>query len=242
MVFLGVDIIRLFGWVSLIFFVSFLFFLFLSIVILFLFWKTNKVYFPSIAFVILKGVETPLKYFFWMLKLDDEILDRLLIEIMNKINVRNYCKIGYEKRAVFFPQCLRHPKCPAPLVSEGLMCVACGKCGLGEIKKLCMKEKIDFFIAPGSTLVKRMMKKHKPKAVLGVGCCMEVKEGMELIMPFNLPVQGVVLLNDGCMDTRVDLIELFDILFAKNEYDSIYDKKDVVSQAEHISSLWREKK
>jgi hypothetical protein len=64
------------------------------------------------------------------------------------------------------------------------------------------------FVAPGSTLVYRMIKRHKPKAVVGVGCSMEVKEATEKLAAWGLPVFGFKLLNDGCVATTIDFEKL----------------------------------
>jgi hypothetical protein len=67
------------------------------------------------------------------------------------------------------------------------------------------------FIAPGSTLIKRMMKKYRPEAIIGVGCLMEIKEGLDLCDRAGVVGMGVVTLKDGCVETLVDWNELRDV-------------------------------
>ena len=62
-----------------------------------------------------------------------------------------------------------------------------------------------FFISPGSSLVKRMVKKYRPAAVIGIGCAVEVKEGTAMMDARGIPVQAVSLSRDGCVDTDVDV-------------------------------------
>jgi len=59
------------------------------------------------------------------------------------------------------------------------------------------------FIVPGSSFIKRMVKKYHPRAILGVGCLSEVKEGLEMSDKMGLVAMGVVTLKDGCVETLV---------------------------------------
>ena len=68
------------------------------------------------------------------------------------------------------------------------------------------------FIAPGGSLVKRMVKKYKPKAVIGVGCPPEINEGSALMEAYGIPVLSVPLTKDGCVNTCVDIDELLEAL------------------------------
>jgi hypothetical protein len=61
-------------------------------------------------------------------------------------------------------------------------------------------------------MVRRLISKLKPEGIVGVGCLYEVKEGLKLCYMNKIPAQGVVLLKDGCIETDVDLLELFEAL------------------------------
>jgi len=60
------------------------------------------------------------------------------------------------------------------------------------------------FIVPGSTFIKRMVKKYHPRAIIGVGCLMEVKEGIDMADRIGLIAIGVVNFKDGCVETVAD--------------------------------------
>ena len=53
-----------------------------------------------------------------------------------------------------------------------------------------------------------MVKKYKPKAVMGVGCSMEIREGTEKLAAWGMPVFGFKLLNDGCVGTSLNIKDL----------------------------------
>jgi hypothetical protein len=67
------------------------------------------------------------------------------------------------------------------------------------------------FIVPGSTFIGRMCKKYLPQAIIGVGCLMEIKEGLEFADKIGLIAMGVVNKTDGCIETLADWPELISV-------------------------------
>jgi hypothetical protein len=67
------------------------------------------------------------------------------------------------------------------------------------------------FLIPGSTFVKRMADKHRPKAMIGVGCITEVKEGLKLGKRISMITLGVITKTDGCVETTMDWNELLKV-------------------------------
>jgi len=215
---------------------------FISLIALFFFWKTRRVLIPKLTLVALGLAEAPVKSLLNLVGFERESILSLIAQLRNRAYLNAYCKVPHEDRAVFVPQCLRHPDCPAPLTPEGIKCVSCGLCGIYRLREEVEKLEAKFFIAPGSSLIKRMIKKHKPKAVLGVGCVMEVKEGLEMVSSINLPVQGVMLRYDGCVDTRVDVINLLEKVKMTDPDYSIQEDEEYLKTAQEIADLWSSKK
>ncbi len=108
------------------------------------------------------------------------------------------------QRVIFLPQCLRSLECKAKTTEDGIICISCGKCNIGPFKKEAEKAGYKVFIAPGSSLIKNILKKYKFKAVLGVACEPELKEGIKMMKKHNIAVLTVTLLKDGCVNTQVD--------------------------------------
>jgi hypothetical protein len=81
---------------------------------------------------------------------------------------------------VFMPQCLRNKNCPARLTSEGIKCVECGQCVISTVKKKAEGLGYKFFIVPGGSFIRRIAREHRPKAIVGVACRPEVKEGLDI--------------------------------------------------------------
>ena len=67
------------------------------------------------------------------------------------------------------------------------------------------------FIVPGSTFVKRLIKKYRPEGIVGVGCLMEVKEGLEMTDRIGSTAMGVVTAKDGCVETILDWPTLMEV-------------------------------
>jgi hypothetical protein len=76
-----------------------------------------------------------------------------------------------------------------------------------------MLEKLGYriFIVPGSSFIKRMVKKYHPKAIIGVGCLSEVKEGIDMADKLGLVAMGVVTMKEGCVETLVNWADIYEV-------------------------------
>ena len=87
----------------------------------------------------------------------------------------------------------------------------CGQCTVGQARILLEKLGYRVFIIPGSSFIKRMVKKYHPKAIIGVGCLTEVKEGIDMADKIGLVAMGVVTLKEGCVETLVSWQDVYDV-------------------------------
>lgn len=172
--------------------------------------KSGRLYFASLLTPGLVLTEGLVKAVCRLLGLDERELLQFFIKIHNAVNVRSFSAIPLEKRAIFLPQCLRSAQCPANLTPEGLKCVRCGRCCLGSWIPKLQALGYRVFIVPGSSFIKRMVKKYRPLGIIGVGCTAEVKEGLEMCDRMDLPAIGVVTLKEGCVETLVSWNDLCD--------------------------------
>lgn len=154
-----------------------------------------------LGIILLENVITSL---FWIFRADDSIVDDVGVRLRNYINNKKFLKVPYSMRFIFMPQCVRSTECPAKLTPEGIKCVNCGRCGVGEAKRYAEGLGYRFFIVPGSSFIKRIIKKYQPQAIVGVGCHMEIKEGLDLCHRYGIPARGVQLLSAGCVATTLD--------------------------------------
>lgn len=148
-----------------------------------------------------------LKSFLSKIDIDPESYDIAFTIIKNSAYERDFARIPYCDRIVFLPHCMKNIEgCKAKLTEDGLRCLRCGKCGIGEIFELA--EDLGYrgvYVAPGSSLVKKLILREKPRAVLGVACYLELAEAMEHISLLGTIPQGVPLVKDGCVNTMVDI-------------------------------------
>ena len=173
--------------------------------------RNGHLYLPRIMkpwFFLLEGLVKAICRFFG---LDDRDLISFSIKLQNSMNKKSFEGVPVEKRAVFLPQCLRSARCPANLTPEGIWCQGCGLCTTGEAIRELLQMGYRVFIVPGSSFIKRMVKKYRPGGIIGVGCTIEVKEGLDLCDHLGIPGMGVVTLKDGCVETCVNWNEVFEV-------------------------------
>jgi hypothetical protein len=155
-------------------------------------------------------LENVIKAIFYLARADDAIVDDVGVRLRNYINRKKFHLVPYNSRFIFMPQCVRSADCPAKLTPEGIKCINCGRCSVGEAKKFAEGLGYRFFIVPGSSFIKRIIKKYRPKAIVGVGCQMEIKEGLDMCHSYDIPAIGVPLSQAGCVSTVLDWEKLYD--------------------------------
>jgi hypothetical protein len=151
------------------------------------------------------------KALFSLFGLEDKEMMTFFIRVHNTMSRKSFEVIPIGDRAIFFPQCLRSAKCPANLTPEGLKCVNCGQCTVTNAIRLLELLGYRLFIVPGSSFIKRMVKKYHPKAIIGVGCLSEVKEGLDMSDKLGLVALGVVTEREGCVETSVNWDDVFGV-------------------------------
>lgn len=142
--------------------------------------------------------------------LSDRLINYTHIELRNRLNEYGYKRVPFGKRVLFLPQCLRNSKeCRAEYGEEGLQCKRCGKCQINEL--ISLAESLGYarvFVCPGGSMVQRLVRKYKPKAVLGVCCYDEANMAFDKLQGTGVSPQAVLLLYDGCRDTKVNVAEV----------------------------------
>jgi len=174
--------------------------------------RRGKFYFPNLIKPGLIVVEGLLRSIWRALRLDDKELISFTIRLRNQMNHDKFCAVPMNKRAIFLPQCLRSAKCPADLTTEGLVCRRCMRCGIGSVIDQLENDGRMVFIIPGSTFIKRMIKEYHPRAIVGVGCLLEVKEGLEMADSIDMIAMGVVTSKDGCVETTMEWEKLLEVV------------------------------
>lgn len=173
---------------------------------------TGRFLFPNFMLSIIILLEGVLKAIFRLVRLDDSIIDRTAIQLQNKVSFRQFYNIPNNERIIFFPQCLRSIECPSKLGPEGLQCINCGRCEIGNAKEKAEDLGYKVFIVPGSSFIKRMVKKYRPKGIIGIGCKFEVKNGLDMCSNIGVVGVGMELETSGCLATELNWEEFYKLL------------------------------
>ena len=164
--------------------------------------KEDKLVFPRLLLFTIDMFYGLFKKFSENVGVDAKIVDQIGVEVRNKVNEKFFKKIKPQDKILVLPHCLRHSDCEAKLESSGLVCKDCKRCVIGVLKSKAENKGFKVFIIPGSTFLKKILEKNNFKAVLGVACYQDLNLAMMKLSKFSC--QGVPLLKDGCINTKVD--------------------------------------
>jgi len=167
--------------------------------------KRNKLLFPKLFLYIMDNFHSMLLRIYLLIGTEDTFY-KMGIDFYNRYYQNRFDNA--KRKVLILPHCLRDLKCPAKLGTNGIQCVFCKKCPLGDIIKVAKDNNYYVYIVPGSTFIKRILKEKRPDGVFGVSCYRDLFQGMNYLSRKNIAVQGQVLLKDGCICTTLDLEEL----------------------------------
>jgi hypothetical protein len=164
--------------------------------------KEDKLVFPRLLLFTIDMFYGLFKKFSENVGVDAKIVDQIGVEVRNKVNEKFFKKIEPQDKILVLPHCLRDADCEAKLEASGLVCKDCNRCVIGVLKSKAEDKGFKVFIIPGSTFLKKILEKNNFKAVLGVACYQDLNLAMMKLSKFSC--QGVPLLKDGCINTKVD--------------------------------------
>lgn len=165
--------------------------------------KENRLIFPKLLLFTVDVFYGLFKKFAENVGVDGKIVDQIGVEVRNKVNEKLFKKIKPKDKILVLPHCLRHSDCQANLEKSGIVCRNCNKCVISVLKSKGEEMGYKVFIIPGSQFLKKILEENKFKAILGVACYQDLNLCMMKVSKFS--VQGVPLLRDGCVNTKVDL-------------------------------------
>lgn len=172
--------------------------------------KKHRFILPKLLLFVMGNFQTQVEKIAGAFGLGEGIVDQICIEVRNHLNVERFARVQVRDRILVVPQCLRNVKCPARLDSKtGIACRECGMCIIKDIKAEVERLGYGFYIVPGGRFVERIVRAVKPRAALGVACCKDLNAAMHEISRTKCVVLGVPLIHEGCVQTKVNLIELF---------------------------------
>jgi len=168
--------------------------------------KKHKIIFPGFVLFTLYIFYSPTKWVCKVLGIRETLVDDILIDVRNA-TTHDAFQHTKGRKILLLPQCLRHPSCKArcdPV--HGYECKRCGLCDISKLNEAAERYNFQVFVVPGGSFVKKIFKKYRPEACLGVACYNELSENMQTVS--FIPVQGVLLLKDGCFNTEANVEEI----------------------------------
>ncbi len=115
------------------------------------------------------------------------------------------------RRLLLLPQCLKNStNCKATFDQLGLICAGCKGCMIDDI--LTEAEQLGYatLVAEGTTVAIGLVEEGSIDAVIGVSCMSVLQRSFQPVSNAAVPVIGIPLLFDGCVDTKVDKEWLLD--------------------------------
>jgi len=202
------DFYQIFGQVVFIAGISILILLSVTLILGRILIKQEKLIFPRLLLFTIDVFYGLFKKFAGNVGVDEKIVDQIGVEVRNKVNEKSFSQIENKDKLLILPHCLRSPKCEAKLDANGVHCTDCNRCVIGVLKSKAENIGYNVFIIPGSTFLKKIAKENRFKAVLGVACYQDLNLAMMKLSDFHC--QGVPLLKDGCVCTKVDTRAVLD--------------------------------
>lgn len=179
--------------------------------------RQERLIFPRVLLFTMDVFYGLFKKFAGNFGVDEKIVDQIGVEVRNKVNEKSFRQISDDNKVLILPHCLRSPKCEAKLDATGLHCTDCNRCVIGVLKNKAEDKGYDVFIIPGSTFLKKIAKENEFKAVLGVACYQDLNLAMMKLSNFHC--QGIPLLKDGCVCTKVDTRAVLDKMGIQSSKD-----------------------
>jgi len=147
--------------------------------------------------------------------LDEKWVHYTSVQLQNNISRENFARVPRGERIVFIPHCLRNvQKCKAPVDEDGYHCLKCGNCVIAKITAGCEQRGIRWYMVGGGSQLINIVARLKPKAIIGIACFNEISLAWEKLKGSSSPIQAVMLKKSGCVNTELDLNELWEVLDA----------------------------
>ena len=126
--------------------------------------------------------------------------------------------IGYDKRLLLLPRCLRNfTKCKAQFDEIGLLCEQCGGCMIGELKEQAEELGYAVLVAEGSPVVMSLIETGQVQAIIGVSCLSTLEKTFPYMEAAAVAGIAIPLNTDGCSDTTVDVDWLWEAIYESSD-------------------------
>ncbi|MEI6521324.1 MAG: polyprenyl synthetase family protein [bacterium] len=152
------------------------------------------------------------------LQLSSEFTGFTMVALHNAFWHDAFVRIPFDRRVLLLPHCLRNSSvCIGTYDSEGLNCGGCGSCDISALRAQAMALGYQVVIAEGTSAVLMKIMSGEADAVFGTACLDSLEKSHQRIRETGIPNIAVPLLNDGCINTTIDIDELNTLLTKYND-------------------------
>lgn len=143
--------------------------------------------------------------------LSAEKAERLFDEV-NRTHREAVLGLDPAEACLFLPHCLRSRDCSGRPGEEGLECARCGRCVITDLIGAAEALGLRVFCVPGGSLVEKLARRYRPKALIGVACAKEILLALKTFGSKGVLLQVFALSRDGCFETGLESKELLSFL------------------------------
>lgn len=140
-----------------------------------------------------------------LFKIAQDRVQHSFVELNNHLVRIRRVKVEPRRLLLLLPHCLQQGDCGRRITTEVSNCRDCGRCGIGELRRLAGHYGISVKVVTGGTLARQEIKELKPRAIIAVACERDLSSGILEASP--LPVLGIINQRPQgpCHNTRVSL-------------------------------------
>ena len=141
----------------------------------------------------------------------EEYIDFTVVLLGNESWRKTVEATPFNRRLLLLPQCLKdNASCKGKFDALGLNCAGCAACPIDAI--LLKAEALGYatLVAEGTTVVIGLVEEGSIDAVIGVSCMPVLQRSFEPVSNAAVPVIGLPLMFDGCVNTQIDTTWLFE--------------------------------
>lgn len=141
----------------------------------------------------------------------EEYIDFTIVLLGNESWRKTVEATPFNRRLLLLPQCLKDTaSCKGQFDALGLNCAGCKACPIDDI--LLKAEALGYatLVAEGTTVAIGLVEEGSIDAVIGVSCMPVLQRSFEPVSNAAVPVIGLPLMYDGCVNTQIDTTWLFD--------------------------------
>ncbi len=168
----------------------------------------------------------------------EEYIDFTIVLLGNESWRRTVEATPFHRRLLLLPQCLKdNASCKGKFDALGLNCAGCKACPIDDI--LLKAEALGYatLIAEGTTVAIGLVEEGSIDAVIGVSCMPVLQRSFEPVSNAAVPVIGLPLMYDGCVNTQIDTAWLFDEITVYKE-DKNYQPISITGIKAKINELF----